>query len=149
MQRRLIPLAIALAMLAIGATSPAPVSTLRGVYAESQAQAGAQLYAVRCAMCHGRLLEGTFDTPALQDKFIANWSKAPLSDLFDYIGRAMPQFAPGSLTPEDNAKIVAFLLKANGLPAGAQPLPAQSAALKSILLMPQPVVASGARSSGQ
>jgi mono/diheme cytochrome c family protein len=127
--------AILAAPLLLGA-SPSGTSTLKGVYTEDQAQAGAQLYATRCAMCHGRLLEGTFETPGLQNRFIVNWSKAPLSELYDYLGRAMPQFAPGSLKPDENAKIVAYLLKANAQPAGAKPLPADTAALKRILLEP-------------
>lgn len=126
------------ALFAIGATAPAPVSTLKGVYTESQAEAGAQLYAARCAQCHGAMLEGTFETPALQGRFIANWSKAPLGDMYDYIARAMPQFAPGSLNPDETARIVAYLLKANALPAGARSLPADSAALKRIMLEPAP-----------
>jgi mono/diheme cytochrome c family protein len=125
------------ALVVAGATSPAPVSTRQGVYTSDQADAGAQLYAARCAMCHGKMLEGTYDIPGLQDRFIANWSKAPLSNLYDYLGRAMPQFAPGSLKPDENAKLVAYLLKANALPAGSQPLPANSAALQRIILEPR------------
>jgi S-disulfanyl-L-cysteine oxidoreductase SoxD len=128
-------IALVAAPLMLGA-SPSTTSTLKGVYTEDQAQAGAQLYAARCAMCHGRLLEGTFETPGLQNRFIVNWSKAPLGELYDYLGRAMPQFAPGSLKPDENAKIVAYLLKANAQPAGAQPLPADSIALRRIMLEP-------------
>jgi S-disulfanyl-L-cysteine oxidoreductase SoxD len=132
----------AFAALSIGATppAPAPVSTLKGVYSEAQAEAGGALYAARCAMCHGKMLEGTFETPALQGRFIANWSKAPLNDLTAYLARAMPQFAPGTLTPDETAKITAYLLKANAQPAGANPLPADAAALKQIMLEPQPAV---------
>lgn len=129
---------LALLLIAAAAVSAAaaPLSTRKGVYTEAQAEAGGQLYAERCAMCHGAMLEGTFETPALQGKFIANWSRAPLSDLYDYLGRAMPQFAPGSLTADENARLVAFLLKANALPAGNDPLPASSAALQAIRLEP-------------
>jgi len=85
-------------------------------------------------MCHGRALGGTFETPGLTGKFLANWGKRPLGDLYDYVGRAMPQFAPGTLTPQDNARLLAFLLKANGMPAGPAPLPADSVALHAIAL---------------
>jgi hypothetical protein len=44
----------------------------------------------------------------------------------------MPQMAPGSLSPADNAKIVAYLLKANGMPAGNTPLAGDQAALDRI-----------------
>lgn len=140
MTMKRLALILPLAALSLGAT-PAPVSTLSGVYSAAQADAGAQLYAARCAQCHGKMLEGTFETPALQNRFIANWSKAPLYDLTAYLARAMPQFAPGSLTPDETAKITAYLLKANAQPAGANALPSDSAALKQIMLEPQPVTA--------
>ena len=134
--RALAFLLIAAATVSAGATLSAPLSTRKGVYTEAQAEAGAQLYATRCAMCHGRMLEGTFETPGLQGKFIANWGKAPLRDLYDYLGRAMPQYAPGSLTPEEDARLVAFLLKANALPAGREELPANGVVLQGIRLEP-------------
>jgi mono/diheme cytochrome c family protein len=146
---------IGLSLLAIGATPPppaakpasAPSSTLHGAYSDPQAQAGAQLYAVRCAMCHGKQLEGTYETPGLQHLFIANWSRAPIANLYDYIARAMPQFAPGSLKPEETAQIVAYLLRSNGLPAGKQPLPTQSSALRQIMLEPKSLAAPPARTA--
>jgi S-disulfanyl-L-cysteine oxidoreductase SoxD len=125
----------AAATAAIGATRPAP-STSAGLYTEEQAAAGAQLYAQRCVMCHGAMLEGTYETPGLKGKFVANWGRMPLGDLFDYLGRAMPQFAPGTLKPEEDAQLVAFLLKANGMPAGRTPLPADSTALRRITFVP-------------
>lgn len=105
-------------------------------YTESQAEEGSQLYAQRCAMCHGPRLEGTYETPGLTGKFIANWGNRPLSDLFDYLGHAMPQFAPGTLTPEEDALIVAFIMKQNGVPAGTVALPADSTALRGMRIGP-------------
>ncbi|MBN8831035.1 MAG: cytochrome c [Sphingomonadales bacterium] len=136
MARHLARALLAAGALAVGAAAPAPISTRQGVYDEAQAQAGARLYATRCAMCHGRMREGTYETPALQDRFIANWSKAPVKNLYDYLARAMPQFAPGSLKPEETAQIVAYLLKANALPSGSRPLPVDGPALARIMLEP-------------
>lgn len=110
--------------------------TSAGVYSEAQAAEGARVYAIRCAMCHGANLYGTVETPGLTGKFLANWARRPVGDLYDYLGRAMPQPAPGSLTPADNARLVAFLLKANGAPAGRAPLPADRLALQRIVLEP-------------
>ncbi len=134
--RPLMLLMLAAAIVAGGAATGAkpPVRTSAGVYSESQAEGGAQLYAQRCAMCHGRSLEGTYETPGLTGKFLANWGKRPLGDLYDYVDRAMPQFAPSTLTPEENAALMAFLLKANGMPAGRDSLPADSAKLHAIIL---------------
>jgi hypothetical protein len=44
----------------------------------------------------------------------------------------MPKTEPGSLSKEEYASIVAYLLKLNGMPAGKQPLPADTAALGKI-----------------
>ena len=140
MSARFIMPALMVAILSIAAT-PAPISTRTGVYTQAQGADGAKLYAIRCAMCHGRQLEGSYEIPALQGRFIANWSRAPLTNLNDYIARAMPQFAPGSLKPDETAKIVAYLLKENGLPEGSQPLPSGGAAMARIMLEPAPLIA--------
>lgn len=139
------------AMLACGAiagavfSAPAPaasapaarsLTTASGVYSAAQAEEGSRLYSVRCAMCHGQMLEGTMETPALRGKFIANWARSPVGHLFDYVSEAMPQFAPGSLSPAENAAIVAFLLRENGMRAGNSPLSSDSEVLKTITFMP-------------
>jgi len=89
----------------------------RGFYSASAAEEGARLYAERCAMCHGAALEGTHEVPGLTGKFVANWAGRPLGDLPAYLTRAMPQFAPGSLQPDEAAHLAAFLLRSNGYPA--------------------------------
>jgi mono/diheme cytochrome c family protein len=124
-------------VLALASAAPAVGrGTQSGVYSAEQASEGAQLYARRCAMCHGASLEGTVETPELVGKFVANWADRPLANLYDYLARAMPQNAPGSLAPQDNARVVAFLLQANGAPAGKAPLPADSAALRRLSFDP-------------
>ena len=44
----------------------------------------------------------------------------------------MPADNPGSMTGEENADILAFILKFDGFPAGAKELPADAAALQKI-----------------
>jgi cytochrome c len=127
----------AVGMLALSGGVPALGKGSRsGVYTAAQADEGARLYATQCAMCHGTRLEGTVETPALVGKFLAQWADRPLGDLFDYIARAMPQGSPGRLAPQDNARLVAFILRANGAPAGNGPLPADAAALRQIAFDP-------------
>jgi cytochrome c5 len=119
------------ATVALAAGAPALSKGSRsGVYTAEQADEGARVYAMKCAMCHGTRLEGTVETPGLVGKFVANWADRPLADLFDYLARAMPQGSPGTLTPQDNARLVAFILRANGAPVGKAPLPADAAALR-------------------
>ncbi len=110
----------------------------KAIYAASQASEGARIYAVRCAMCHGRTLDGSVEIPGLKGKFMANWAGRPVGDLFDYVAQAMPQPAPGTLADIDNARLVAFILSENGLTAGSVPLAVDRAALRRIVLAPVP-----------
>lgn len=132
-------LAAALALLALGtgaALAQSRGGTGTGRYTAQQAAAGAQVYAINCAMCHGARMEGRGEIPPLTGRFVANWAGRPVGDLFAYIRQAMPQHAPGSLTAEQNARLVALLLQANGVPAGNRELPADEAALLRITFDP-------------
>lgn len=135
---KLVVAAIALPLLALAANAATPAmrSAREGVYTEAQAAEGARLYAIRCASCHGRALEGSYDIPGLGDRFIALWSNAPIANLRSYLDRAMPQFAPGSLTPAENSAIIAYLLQANALPSGPDQLPDNPERLAAIVLEP-------------
>lgn len=124
--------AAAILLVLAGAGHASARGTLDGVYTAAQAAEGAQVYAQQCAMCHGARLEGTVEVPGLTGKFVANWAGRPVGNLFDYLARAMPQMAPGTLQPADNARLVAFILQANGAPPGTRILPADSAALQRI-----------------
>lgn len=92
--------------------------------------AGAEVYAARCAACHGPQGEGTplagglvaagdkhafvtgEDPDAMGKRTIGNyWPYA--TTLFDYIRRAMPFDRPGSLTDDEVYAVVAWLLWKN------------------------------------
>ena len=94
------------------------------------AGAGAALYAQKCAMCHGPHGQGqgpypkligqvppagfTFARDPAAPKTIGNyWPYA--TTVYDYVHRAMPYNAPGSLTPSETYSVVAYLLSENGL----------------------------------
>ncbi|WP_206244163.1 c-type cytochrome [Novosphingobium terrae] len=110
-------------------SSAASLPQAPGRYTAEQAAHGAQVYAQACAMCHKEDLGGDFDTPPLVGRFARNWSGSTLASLADYLHRAMPEFAPGSLSAQDNADVLAYLLQANGEPAGARALPSDPSAL--------------------
>ena len=119
--------------LALGvAAAPAMRSVWDGVYTAGQAAHGADLYARRCAICHGSVLEGSAQAPPLTGEFIPDWAGTRLADLFDKISTTMPLDHPGALDAASNADILAFLLKANGFPAGPAALAPDVAALQSI-----------------
>lgn len=97
---------------------------------------GAAVYASSCASCHGvngegkppaypQLVggpKGTFDfadNPKIPRTIGNYWPYA--TTLYDYIHRAMPLTAPGSLTPEQTYAVAAYLLNREGLlPAGVR-----------------------------
>jgi mono/diheme cytochrome c family protein len=114
---------------AAAAQEPAPAtrSTMAGVYTAEQATAGEKTYGNICTGCHnlGSQSGSTFST---------KWKGRPLFDLYEQISEKMPEDDPGSLTPAESAQVVAYLLKANGNPAGSQPLPTDAAELKKILI---------------
>jgi mono/diheme cytochrome c family protein len=106
-----------------------------GVFSAAQQKRGEGLYAKECSTCHGEKLKGGEGAPALVGAdFITNWSTGSLSDLFDKVSQTMPAppEQPGKLSPQQNADVVAFILSANGFPAGASDLPVSADALKRI-----------------
>jgi mono/diheme cytochrome c family protein len=90
---------------------------------------GRDVFAQHCAACHGakgeggigdRLVggQGTLATSHPVRTVGSYWPYAPT--LFDYIRRAMPQNAPGSLSNDDTYAVSAYILNLNGLlPDGA------------------------------
>jgi len=104
---------------------------------------GAPLYATNCASCHGANGEGkppaypqliggpkgTFDF-ASDFKILRTvgnyWPYA--TTLFDYIRRAMPLAAPGSLTPDQTYAVTAYLLSREGIIPDGTSLDAKSLA---------------------
>ena len=104
-----------------------------GVYSDAQAQRGETAYRVVCANCHGPELEGADMTPPLTGgTFTANWNDLTLGDLFERIRVTMPLDKPGTLSRQQNADLIAFLLKANQWPSGATELARELGALKQI-----------------
>lgn len=102
-------------------------------YTAEQADRGADLYEEHCAECHGSTLGGSAEAPGLIGNFFRNtWFGGSAGVMFDFLSAAMPQQAPGSLTPQQYADITAFLMFKNKTPAGAAELPADSAVLATM-----------------
>ena len=112
---------------------PPTKSVWDGVYTQAQADRGKGLYSEQCASCHGSELTGGEMAPPLSGgEFMAGWDGLTVGDLFERIRISMPQNAPGSLSGQQNADILAFVLSANKFPAGAAELGTQSMMLKAI-----------------
>jgi len=111
----------------------APRSVWDGVYTEEQAKRGEPVYQKECASCHGASLGGGESSPPLTGgAFLSNWNGLTLGDLFDRIRKTMPQSAPGRLTRQQDADILAFMLSRNKFPAGKTEIYRQSEMLKEI-----------------
>jgi cytochrome c len=107
-----------------------------GVYTDEQAKRGAEVYAEKCAMCHGDGLGGVESAPPLTGPaFYANWEGESLNALFERIRMSMPLDNPGTLSRGQNADIVAHMLKAGGYPAGSTPLEGQAGMLTGIKVL--------------
>src|SRR5689334_9664330 len=101
---------------------------------------GAEVFAANCAACHGPKGEGmppipkligadpkdfTFGDDPKLTKTIGNyWPYA--TTLYDYINRAMPYDAPGSLRPNEVYALVAFLLWRNEIIADTYTIDART-----------------------
>jgi mono/diheme cytochrome c family protein len=107
----------------------------------AQAHAGLAVYLKYCLQCHGADLQGTAG-PAVAGKEFLTTAKADswhLSDMRTTVFENMPFSNPGSLTPQQYANVMAFLLASSCYPAGKLPFPtADSPTFAKIKLGPIP-----------
>lgn len=126
-------IAAAVILVAVAALAQAPASVWDAVYTDEQAARGVSLYQQECASCHGKALEGAGLFPPLAgDDFKSNWDGRPLGDLFEKMRVSMPADHPGKLNGDQNADILAYMLKQNGFPAGSTAMKGDADALKSV-----------------
>jgi len=102
-----------------------PIKTvLDGVYTTGQAERGRQTYGARCAGCHRADLSGFSAPPLKGDRFMDRWREFNLDVLFNVIEMTMPLDSPKGLAKDTYLDVAAFLLQANGVPAGSRELTA-------------------------
>jgi mono/diheme cytochrome c family protein len=108
-----------------------PKSQWDGAYTKAQAQRGETLYTQHCEICHGPdLLGGEMAPPLIGGTFQSNWNEQSLGDLFERIRTSMPMNAPGTLSRQEAADILSYLLSKDSYPAGKSELPTQTEILK-------------------
>lgn len=108
-------------------------TTQSGVFTEAQAKRGEGIYAEKCSTCHGPELAGLDQAPSLTGgDFNTNWNDLALNDLFERIRISMPADKPGTLSRQEAADAVAFILQRGSFPAGQSELPSEAEALKGI-----------------
>ncbi len=129
----LIPLATILVLNNTVHAQPPTASVWDGVYTQAQSDRGKGLYSEQCASCHGgELTGGEMAPPLAGGEFMAGWDGLTVGDLFERIRISMPQNSPGSLSGQQNADILAFILNAAKFPVGQTELPKEAGILKTI-----------------
>ncbi len=106
-------------------------STRSGAYTAVQAGLGKELYLLNCVSCHSAI---SHTGPA----FVAKWEGRLLWELYRFVSESMPKSEPGSLSPSEYSKVLAYVLRMNGAPVGPDELIPDSTVLKQIRIELQP-----------
>ena len=145
--RRLLAAAAAIGMIVPlngkAQAAPKPAISSRRYYSETQAKPGKEQYVQYCAKCHLANLKGSGTAPALAgDEFLQDYYS--VNDLFIKISVTMPGDNVHGLSADTYLNIIAYLLQANGLPAGTENLKGDLSAMKRMPLLEK----SSAKSAG-
>lgn len=131
----------AAAVLARLADAEPAASVWDGVFSEDQAARGRQVYFGACGLCHGRRLNGAPDDPDMlstpplaRARFLRVWEGRSLATLLAYTRLTMPEDNPASLSDEEYADVVAYMLSMSRMPAGDDQLPADARGLANITI---------------
>jgi hypothetical protein len=68
--------------------------------------------------------------------FLESWSGKPLHTLYDVMRTTMPEDNPGSLSQQQYADLVAYLLELNGFPAGTSELAGTDESMNDVRVEP-------------
>ena len=133
------PLAAVLTLSIAAAAEQAPPPVARSawdrVFNQDQVDRGRTAYNALCARCHGETLGGGENSPALvDDVFFTFWGGKTVGDLVEYTRTTMPSDGPGKISRKRCADIAAYLLSANGFPAGDREFPTELDDLKQITI---------------
>ena len=88
-----------------------------GIYTDQQADRGEPLYQDACASCHAQDLSGGQMVPELMGgEFVWNWSGLTIGQLFERLRISMLQEDPASVSRQEKADILAFILRGERVP---------------------------------
>lgn len=104
-------------------------SVALGVYTEDQAERGKTAFATHCASCH----ETSFHTG---EQFRMGWFGRTVADLFRTLKTTMPEDNIGGLSDDEYTRVITYILKLNGFPAGKDSLAADTTAMRKLRIGP-------------
>ena len=122
-------------MAAVGALGARQTQSVwDGIYTDEQADRGEPLYQSTCASCHSTDLSGGEMAPGLVGgDFVWGWSGLTLGQMFEQMRVSMPQDDPSSVSRQEKADILAFILRANDFPVGDRELASRTEALDQFM----------------
>jgi polar amino acid transport system substrate-binding protein len=126
---------------------PAPPA----LYTKAQAAQGKQIFTTKCAACHGADLQGTAGPSVAGNDFLntAQHNGWTLSIIRYIVFELMPRNSPASLSPNDDASVMAYLLASDCYPPGSKPFPASDQpTFATIKLGPVPGTHAGQNAKG-
>ncbi len=112
---------------ATGASAPvvaAAQPVARGFFTPGQASRGERRFTQLCADCHR--------TVEITRSWFSGMVHDTAAELFTVMSMTMPESSPGSLSDDQYADILAFLLRLNNYPAGEVELTADPAMLANV-----------------
>lgn len=112
----------AFALVGVFAAATANAASPPALFTSAQATAGVAVFARNCAMCHGAALQGMSGPALVGQSFASASNNYTIGAIFSEIAEQMPAGAPGSLTHDQDAQAMAFILSKNGYPAGSKAL---------------------------
>jgi mono/diheme cytochrome c family protein len=123
-------------------SAQAPKSQWDGIYTAQQAKRGQVLYEQKtCINCHAKNLYGFLPdvrlggplVDSLSDtSFSDRWDGATFGDLFEKIRNTQPPTEPGTLTDQEAADLLSYILQTGRYPAGKTELSTNIEELTSI-----------------
>ena len=121
--------ALLVASVPLGAQSSDSVATQwsssHPAYADEQAARGEKVFQMYCASCHTT----DFHTG---EGFRFGWFGRTVYDLFKVLKTTMPEDNVGALSDDEYTRVIAYILKLNGFPAGSDSLRADSLEMRRI-----------------
>lgn len=132
---RLIQPALLLLLVAPALAADDSRTVWDGVFTAAQAARGQKAYVTECARCHGDTMAGIDDAPPLaREAFLGAWDGKTVGRLADATRRTMPPETAGTMSRPMTIDLVAYLLSANGFPAGKTDLETDTTKLRQITI---------------
>ena len=118
----MIVLAVSLVVGAV-AFGQTPRTVRDSVYSDEQAKRGQTVYDTKCGACH----DGSGMGPQLKDDaFLEEWQNKSVRTFYSRVLSTMPENDPGSLKENEVLDVIAYVLQAQGFPAGSKALESAS-----------------------